>query len=380
VLVALQVALSFALLVGAALFVRSLGQVSAIEGGADLDRLLTVEVNLAEEDGDDPSRPYEAFFERALDRLDAMPVVERAAVVDTPPYSGWARSVFWRMPGDEEYQSAYMNIAGPGYFETAGTRLLRGRAILASDTAGAEAIGVVNEAMARRLGSDGDVLGMCVPFEGSRLEVNTCYHIVGVVESQRHDYLDPEPVPLVFLAAAQAPSALPRDAWMLLVRTDGDAADHRVAVQSALQRLRPDLPHVRVAPLAERLQPQLRPFRLGAMLFSFVRRAGPGPFGYRTARCAGILRRRADGRGRDPAGTRIAWPRGRAARGAAVDGAGGHRDGDRPGSRAGRRTHPGVAVVRHRPARPPVVCRRRGLPHRRGRRRHGDPRLAGRED
>jgi predicted permease len=268
-LVALQVSLSFALLVGAALFVRSLGQISAIRGGADLDRLLTAEVNLAAEDTGDQSRPYEVFFERALDRLDAMPGIEGAAVVYIPPFAGWARSVSWRMPGEDEPQRGYLNIAGPGYFETAGTRLMRGRGIQASDNADTEAIGVVNEAMARRLAGDGEVLGMCVPYVVSRFSDIDCYRIVGVVESQRLDYLDPGLAPIVFTAAAQAPPVLPRDAWMLLVRSDGDAADHRVAVQSALQGLRADLPHVRVAPLAESLRAQLRPFRLGAMLFTF---------------------------------------------------------------------------------------------------------------
>jgi predicted permease len=265
-LVAVQVSLSFALLVGAALFVRSLGQISAIQGGADLDRLLTVDVNLSGEDADDSSRPYERFFARARARLDAMPGVERAAVVGTAPFE-WARSVFWRMRGDDEYQRGYLNVAGPGYFETAGTSLLRGRGVLASDTSGTQVIGVVNEAMARQLAADGEVLGLCVPFV-IRSRDGGCYRIVGVVASQRHDYLDPEAVPMVYIADAQAPPALSRDSWMLLVRTDGDAADHRVAVQSALQGLRSDLPHVRVAPLAERLQGQLRPFRLGAMLFT----------------------------------------------------------------------------------------------------------------
>ena len=128
-LVAVQVSLSFTLLVGAALFVRSLGRVAAIRPGVDLHQLLTVEVSLPAVDaGHGPSRAAE-FFELARTRLASLPGVERAATVHEPPLSGWGWSVFWRLPGRERVQNArtYLNLIGPDYFETAGTRLLRGR-------------------------------------------------------------------------------------------------------------------------------------------------------------------------------------------------------------------------------------------------------------
>jgi predicted permease len=268
-LVVLQVSLSFALLVGAALFVRSLGQVSAIRGGADLDHLLTVEVTLRADDAPQLSRSYAEFFQRASLRLSNVSGVESAATVFFPPFEGWGWSVNWRVPGQKEYWAGttYLNVIGPEYFETAGTRLLRGRTILSTDQPGTEPVAVVNEAMALLLAKDGNPVGQCVDIRAPGLGRVPCLHIVGVAESQRNSYLDSEPVPTVFRAAAQVPQGIPYHSPMLLVRTTDDAAGRTAAVHAALQGLREDLPYVTVAPLTERLE-ELRPFQLGAMLFT----------------------------------------------------------------------------------------------------------------
>jgi predicted permease len=270
-LLVLQVSLSFALLVGAALFVRSLGEVSAIRGGADLNRLLTVEVNLTSDDaGVRPaSEPYDDFFQQAMARLSRVPGVQRAAIVYTPPFEGWGWSAAWRVSGQQTYRevATYLNLIGPGYFETAGTRLLRGRTIEPSDSLGAEPVAVVNEAMARLMADNPSAVGSCLDVSAPRVGRVPCLRVVGVVESQRNTFLDPEPVPMIFRAAAQVPRGLPYHSPMLLVRTTDEAAGRVLSVHAALQGLRADLPYVSVAPLAERLR-EIRPFQLGARLFT----------------------------------------------------------------------------------------------------------------
>jgi putative ABC transport system permease protein len=96
-LVVLQVSLSLALLVGAGLFVASLRQVHAIDSGVDVDRLLTASVDLRRVGYDRAAR--EAFYEHALERLVALPGVERAAIVHFEPFGGAGMSVAWRIPG-----------------------------------------------------------------------------------------------------------------------------------------------------------------------------------------------------------------------------------------------------------------------------------------
>jgi putative ABC transport system permease protein len=267
-LVVLQVSLSLVLLVGAGLFVRSLNEVNAIDGGVDTDRLLTVSVNLRRAGFSEAER--EAFYDAALQRLATMPRVERAAIVHFAPYYRGGMGIWWELPGrstPEDVEGPYINMVGPSYFETAGTRLLSGRAISESDVPGGEPVAVVNEAMARLLADDGAAVGICVPFE-EQVDGGGCTRIVGIVETQRRRILDDKQVPVVFLARAQAPNAVTWGGPALLVRVAGDPGDLAGTVRAALQSLRGDLPFLTVQPLTEEIRNDVLPFRLGATLFT----------------------------------------------------------------------------------------------------------------
>jgi ABC-type antimicrobial peptide transport system permease subunit len=119
--------------------------------------------------------------------------------------------------------------------------------------------------MARLIAPDGQVVGLCVPFN-RQISRGGCTRIVGVVETQRRFYLDDAPHPSVFLVRAQFPNAVPWGTPSLIVRTRNPASD-AAAVRAALQSLRTDLPFVSVEPLAAGIR-EVMPFRLGAILFS----------------------------------------------------------------------------------------------------------------
>lgn len=265
-LVVLQISLSLALLVGAGLFVRSLGHVNAIHSGVDVDRALIARVDLGRARYSPEARL--AFYESAIERLATLPGVERAAIIHLEPFHGGMPVAFWAKPGEWTMQQkpGILAVAGPGYFEAAGTRVLRGRTFEATDRRGGEPVAVVNDAMARIIAPDGDALGLCVPFD-RQVGRGGCTRIVGVVESERRFYLDDEPQPRVFLAWAQSPNAVPFGKPSIIVRTRNPAKD-AAAVRASLQGLRSDLPFVSVEPLAERIRGDLLPFRLGAALFS----------------------------------------------------------------------------------------------------------------
>jgi putative ABC transport system permease protein len=267
-LVVLQVSVSLALLVGAGLAVRSLTQVHAIDGGVDLDRLLTARVDLRAAGYTQEQR--EGFYEHALARVSALPGVERAAVVHFEPYSGSGMGAGWHVPGRSAppgTEGPYLNLAGVGYFEAAGTPVLAGRTFDGTERPGTEPIAVVNEAMAKLIQDDGRVVGRCVPFRAQVAE-GGCTRIVGVVETQRRRYLEDAAVPMVYLARAQAPDAITWGGPVLLVRTQTEATAEVPAVRAALQSLAADLPYVNVQPLTERIRRDVLPYRLGATLFS----------------------------------------------------------------------------------------------------------------
>ncbi len=218
-LVVVQVAVSLALLVGAGLFIRSLQLVNAVQSGVDVDRALIVRVDLQRARYTPEMR--QEFYESALAQVSSLPGVERAAIIQLEPFHGGTPVAFWARPGESTMQQTpgILAVAGPGYFEAAGTRLLRGRTFEAADRARRRA----GSGRERRHGDgmiapDADALGLCVPFD-RQVRRGGCSRIVGVVESERRFYLDDKPQPRVFLAWAQSPNAVPFGSPSLIVRT-----------------------------------------------------------------------------------------------------------------------------------------------------------------
>jgi predicted permease len=128
-LVAAQVTLSFLLLFGAGLFVRSLQNLKTADTGVALDNLVTFQLSPALS-GYDPPRAM-AFYEQLLDSLRAVPGVKSAAIAAVPILSGdeWDNSmgVEGHKAQDGEDMQAFMNALSPGYFSAMGIPVLEGR-------------------------------------------------------------------------------------------------------------------------------------------------------------------------------------------------------------------------------------------------------------
>ncbi|HVW06433.1 MAG TPA: ADOP family duplicated permease [Vicinamibacterales bacterium] len=266
VLVAAQIALSLPLLAGAGLFAQSLRQAWAVKTGFDVDHLLVAKVDLQHASYAPDAR--EAFYNLAVARLSSVPGVDRAAVAHFPPFSGdVGLPLAWLIPGRAEQmrQINLGNVVGAGYFETVGTRLLRGRGIDATDVRGSELVAVVNESMARLMADNGDVVGRCIPLN-RQVRIGGCTRIVGVVEDQQGWFLSPMIRPRIFKAWAQGPDVVPSvfGPPTIVVRAAGDPHRIAAAVQTAIQGLRSDLPFVSVDLPIDSIGTS---YRLGATLF-----------------------------------------------------------------------------------------------------------------
>ena len=265
-LITVQVALSAILLVGAGLFVRSLDRVHHVDAGLDPYRLLSVSVDLRQAGYGLEER--EIFYQDALARVARVPGVESVAMSHFPPFSGSAFGVEVRVMGRETpavEDKPLVNWVGPDYFRTIGTTIVRGRPIGEGDAAG-EPVAVLSEALADRLETVGEVLGMCLNVRVGEWQ-DACTRVVGVAEDQRRSYLG-EPPLTVWLERARSPAELSWGGPTLLVRTTGPAAPLTAPVRSALQAVRADLPFVSVDPVSELVRPEILPYRLGATLFS----------------------------------------------------------------------------------------------------------------
>ncbi|HEV2130435.1 MAG TPA: ABC transporter permease [Longimicrobiaceae bacterium] len=267
-LVVAQVALSLPLLVAAGLFVRSLGQVHAVDAGVDLDRVLVVSVDLEKAGYGEADR--EGFYAAALERLHALPGVERAALARFAPFSGSAASVPFDVPGrDTLYtgEGPYTNAVGLRFFATVGMPILRGRGFADSDRQGSAPVAVVNETMARVIAPEGDAVGACIPL-GTQTKEGGCTEIVGIAADSRHRLLEEQVVPYIYLPRAQHPGWAAWAVPSILVRTRRDPPAMIDPVRSAIQQIAPDLPYVSVQPMSELIRNDVLPFRLGAVLFS----------------------------------------------------------------------------------------------------------------
>ena len=160
-LVTAQVALSFLLLFGAGLFVRSLQNLQKTDTGVALDNLVAFQLSPALSDYDTPRAM--ALYQRLQERLRSSPGVKSAAFAAVPILSGdeWdsSTSVEGHRPADGEDMQAFMNALSPGYFETMQIPILEGRDFKIADAKDNSKVAIVNRRFAEHFFKGGSAVG-----------------------------------------------------------------------------------------------------------------------------------------------------------------------------------------------------------------------------
>jgi predicted permease len=234
-LVVAQVALVLVVLTGAGLMTRSLVALTSVDPGFEPEGRIALTVSLTPEyETHERASEYRVV---ALERLRALPgVVSAGAVLDLPLNSNnnlWDFLIEDRPtePGGERRITG-ANIAGPGYFETLGIPLHRGRTFDVRDRAGASSVAVVSAAMAEQFWPGEEALGkrLALPWD-SKEDGPNWRTIVGVVGDVRHTGLRESGRSELYLPFAQV--AWPRR-MTFVVRGDGDPSAIIPAARSAL--------------------------------------------------------------------------------------------------------------------------------------------------
>lgn len=259
-LLATQVALTLALLVGAGLFARSLRSVRDIDLGFEPERVLTASVDFRAAGFSRPEA--NRLYLRMLERVERLPDVEHAAVSVGSPF-GWSMARGLVIPGRDSLPrlkggGPYRQAITPTYFATMGARV-RGRDFMSVDERAKVAI--VNESMARAIWPGENVIGKCIQ-DGDRHA--PCSEVIGVV-SDAHRYAvveDPAAMYYVPLVPGEEDGIT-----ALLVRARGQPEDLAEAVRREMQSVQNDLPFAQVVPLADLVAPSIRPWRLGTTMF-----------------------------------------------------------------------------------------------------------------
>jgi predicted permease len=260
-LLVFQAALSVLLLVGAGLFVRSLRNVRSLDLGYDPQRVVYVGAEMR----GIPLAPPEllALKRRLLERARQLPGVEQAGRTMTVPF--WINSsedLF--VPGIDSVNRLgdfYLHAVSQGYFETMGTRILRGRGITDADRDGAPRVIVVSRSMADKLWPRKDALGQCVKVGSDTVPCST---VVGIAEDIRRGSFDKDEGLQYYLALDQREG----NSGGLFVRTRGDARHQADRIRRELQRLMPGVSYVSATPLQDILDQNVRAWQLGATMFT----------------------------------------------------------------------------------------------------------------
>ena len=178
-LLVIQATLSVVLLVVAALFVRSLGAVTQLRMGYDVDRVLLVNRIIRGPMLDDSSARTMRLA--LLSAAQSLPGVESAAWMSSAPFVSTSNTTLF-VPGLDSVgrlgQFTYQATT-PDYFRTMGTRIVRGRGLNAEDRAGMPNVAVVSESMAKALWPSQDALGKCFRM---RSDTVPCTTVVGIAE------------------------------------------------------------------------------------------------------------------------------------------------------------------------------------------------------
>lgn len=267
-LVAGQLAFTLVLLVGSGLFVQT---VARLHGnlGFDSRNLVTVSV-------DPPANGYaepdaERVIREVLQRLQSVPVVERAVVANSSMLTGGMASSSVTIQSDRRFaadRAAARMRVGPGFFATLGLPVIAGRDFderdvrPAGDQPRAYRSVIVSESFARRYFQGQNPIGARIGL-GNRPDTKTTIEIVGVVKDFSRRTLRDQQVETIFLQYFDNQSA---DGTFYL-RVRGSAERAFGAIREAVAQVDPQLP-VRLTVFDDQIEQSLRTERMLASLSS----------------------------------------------------------------------------------------------------------------
>ena len=260
-LLVLQGALSVVLLVGAGLFVRSLQHVRTMRLGYDPEPVMIAARNMRGMTIDDSARVR--LGRTLLETAQAIPGVESATYVTSVPFLSTS-SMNLYVPGIDSVRKLgrfTFETATTDYFQTMGTRILRGRGFLADDRWSSPKVAVVSESMAKVLWPGRDAIGQCMRV---RADTMPCTTVVGIAEDAVQRDLAGDQRYHYYLPLEQYQ---PANGSMLLLRMRGDVAAQQEIVRKALQRVMPGQSYVTTRPFADVIAQQQRSWQLGATMF-----------------------------------------------------------------------------------------------------------------
>ena len=279
-LVVSQLALSFTLLIGAGLLVRSLLNLQRVDAGFDEGTVVTLQTpNFTSL----TAQEQQTLFEGVVSRMRSYPGVQSVAYATWAPLQGVSPAALTvEVEGQDELQAStpmgLFNTVSPDYFRTVGATLLRGRAFDRDDEPEADSVVVVNESLSRAYFGSEDPVGRRIRWQNTRGTWQPWQRVVGVVANTRDVGIDQADVHVIYQPTSQAVrrgggiagvtggGGFPAET--MLVRTTGETGPVVRQITDIIHETDPERPVDNVVTLADLRREDIAPQRLNATLFS----------------------------------------------------------------------------------------------------------------
>lgn len=274
-----EVAISLILLLASGLLIRSLRAVQAVDPGYAVEQIVSTPLNV------ELLRYTRAqgreFYRRVIERMEQIPGVESASVARVALLSGGSRITAVTIEGEADAgvsgqseragvpttpgRTAMVNVVSPGFLDTLGVPLLRGRSFEERDAENSPAVAVVSQSMVTQFFPTMDPLGRRFSTGVNRATGQPHWvEVIGVVRDSKYTSLREADSPVIYLPLSQQHET----GVTLYVRAIGSPGAIAPQIRREIQAIEPGLPVLNPRTMGDTVATSLYAPRMGAMLLS----------------------------------------------------------------------------------------------------------------
>ena len=281
VLAVVEIALALVLLVGAGLLVRSFIRLLNVDPGFNSQRVVTMNISLPRSRYPEPAQLIQ-FYQRLLDRADALPGVEASSANSFLPLTGLGAAtgfevVGWPKPEPGAGPVCDVRVIANDYFKVMGIPLIKGRLFEQDEALDSKDKVIVNATLAAKYWPNEDPIGKRIKISWNDDRED---EIIGVVGDVRHLALETEPRPMTYWPYPR----FPYNGMALAIRTKNDPLSIAQSVVSIVREQDPNLAVAGIKTLEELVddsvaQRKLTMVLLGVFAGAAMLLAGVGIYG-----------------------------------------------------------------------------------------------------
>jgi len=278
-LVVAEIAIAVSLSFGGALLTKSFYRLARLDLGFRPEHLLTLQLPLSVIEYPQQTQKI-AFLDRVLERVRALPGVEAAGITTTLPMQDFSPDSVFTVDGHPPRNPSDVPIAAlrhvsPGYAETLGLTLLKGRMITPDDRVDTLPVAVVTEEMARQAFGNEDPIGKRLRRGRQQDTSYPWLVVVGVVRDMKEDRLNFRIArPVLYLPFTQRTNPPSGALIGLVIRTTADPSQTANAVRASIHGINPGQPLIEVSSMEAMLRSVLSSDRFSARVMAMLAAVG----------------------------------------------------------------------------------------------------------